>query len=299
LTVVCGDPAAPVFAGAPNLERLIVLDKRRFHGHWLNLWAACVGRAWDLVVDLRASGFAWTIVARERRIKRKANGLKHRVEELAAVLDLAPPPAPTVWTSAAEEARAARLFPPGGPVLCVAPTANWPAKEWRIEHFRKLVERLTVPGGLMPAARVAVVGAPDERPRAVPLIEAVAPDRLIDLYGQPLLVIAACLKLADLFIGNDSGLMHLAAGAGAPTLGLFGPSREVHYAPWGERAATVRTRETWQELVTAPGFDHRTSPTLMDGLTVEAAETAARALWRRCHDEQLEDEPPARLAQGR
>jgi hypothetical protein len=37
----------------------------------------------------------------------------------------------------------------------------------------------------------------------------------------------------------------------------------------------------------------------MDGLTVEAAETAARALWRRCHDEQWEDEPPARLAQGR
>ena len=299
LTVICGAPAAPAFAHAPNLERLIVLEKRAFHGHWLSLWAACAWRVWDLVVDLRASGFAWAVIARERRIKRKADTLMHRVEELAAVFDLDPPPAPTVWTGEAEKARAAALLPAGGPVLCVAPTANWRAKEWRIEHFRALVEKLIAPGGLIPGARVAVVGGPDERRRAEPLIELIAPERRVDLYGQPLPVIAACLERADLFIGNDSGLMHLAAAAGAPTLGLFGPSREVHYAPWGDRAAVVRTRETWKELVTAPSFDHRTSDTLMDGLTVEAAEAAARSLWRRCHGGSKDNETPARLAQGR
>jgi ADP-heptose:LPS heptosyltransferase len=293
LTVVCGAPAAPVFAQAPNLERVIVVEKRPLHGHWLALWAAVAGRVWDLAVDLRGSGFAWTVLARERRIKPRAAEGVHRVADLAAFFGLADPPAPRVWTSTAEETRAVEVVPPGGPVLAVAPTANWRAKEWRIEHFRALVERLT--GG----ARVAVMGAPEERAKALPLIEALPPDRRIDLYGAPLGVIAACLRRADLFVGNDSGLMHLAAAAGAPTLGLFGPSREEHYAPWGPRAAFVRTRETWKELVTAPTFDHRTSDTLMDGLTVDAAAAAAEALLRRCRGATKIETEPTRQVQGR
>jgi heptosyltransferase-3 len=91
----------------------------------------------------------------------------------------------------------------------------------------------------------------------------------------------ACLRRCTLFIGNDSGLMHMAAAAGAPTLGLFGPSRDEHYAPWGPKAALVRTVESYDELVGAPGYDHKTTGTLMDGLSVDAAEDAAIKLWRR------------------
>ena len=40
-------------------------------------------------------------------------------------------------------------------------------------------------------------------------------------------------------MGNDSGLMHLAAAAGAPTLGLFGPTPAAEYAPAGPRAAVA------------------------------------------------------------
>ena len=84
-----------------------------------------------------------------------------------------------------------------------------------------------------------------------------------------------------MFIGNDSGLMHLAAASGIPTLGLFGPSPERHYGPWGAHAAVVRTVQSYEELIGAPDFDHRRSATLMDGLAVEAAVAAARDLWRR------------------
>lgn len=275
---------------------MIVVEKRPFHGHWVATWTACAGRVWDLVVDLRGSGLAWTLLARERRIKpRSAEGV-HRVADLAAFFGLADPPAPRVWTSPSEEARAAELLPAGPQVLAVAPTANWRAKEWRIEHFRALVERLTGPGGVMPGATVAAMGAPEERPKATPLLDALAAGRGADLYGQPLGVVAACLRRADLFVGNDSGLMHLAAAAGAPTLGLFGPSREEHYAPWGSRAAVVRTRETWRELVFAPTFDHRTSDTLMDGLSVDAVAEAAAALWRRCRNGATRPEAGPRLA---
>ncbi len=75
--------------------------------------------------------------------------------------------------------------------------------------------------------------------------------------------------------------MHLAAATGIPTLGLFGPSRECHYAPWGKKTAFVRTALRYEELVEAPGYDHRRQETLMDSLTVGSVEDAAIALWRR------------------
>jgi len=74
--------------------------------------------------------------------------------------------------------------------------------------------------------------------------------------------------------------MHLAAASGTPTLGLFGPSREVHYAPWGQRTAWVRTAAAYDDLVGGLGYDHRRHDTLMDSLSVDAVEAAAVALLR-------------------
>jgi ADP-heptose:LPS heptosyltransferase len=49
----------------------------------------------------------------------------------------------------------------------------------------------------------------------------------------------ACLARCVLFVGNDSGLMHLAASAGVPTLGLFGPTPASEYAPAGRLTAVA------------------------------------------------------------
>ena len=73
---------------------------------------------------------------------------------------------------------------------------------------------------------------------AAPLLAALP--EAIDLVGRlSLPEVAACLARCALFAGNDSGLMHLAASAGAPTLGLFGPTSATEYAPAGPRAAAV------------------------------------------------------------
>jgi lipopolysaccharide heptosyltransferase III len=74
-------------------------------------------------------------------------------------------------------------------------------------------------------------------------------------------------------------LMHIAAASGAPTLGLFGPSPVAQYAPWGPRTAWICSAEP-REAMFGPGFDHRTTGTLMDGLSVDAAEEAAHRLRR-------------------
>jgi ADP-heptose:LPS heptosyltransferase len=95
-----------------------------------------------------------------------------------------------------------------------------------------------------------------------------------------LLTAAAVLRRCALFIGNDTGLMHIAAACGMPTLGLFGPSPSRQYAPWGSRAAFVSSADS-PEIMFGPGFDHRTTDTLMDGLSVAAAEAGAYRLWDR------------------
>ena len=129
---------------------------------------------------------------------------------------------------------------------------------------------------------VAILAAGPERDQAQPVIDALPAARMIDLVGGvDLLTAAACLRRCRAFLGNDSGLMHLAAAAGIPTLGLFGPSHTTRYRPWGPKAAFLRTPESYDELVrrlVAPG---QVEGTLMDGLAVEPVLEAAEELLRR------------------
>lgn len=285
VTIACGPAAAPLFEAVPGLERVIVLDKMLFSLHWVDLWARSVGRFWDLVVDLRNSPLTWLLLARRQRRMGSSREPIHRVRRLARVLGLEhEPPAPTVWTAPAHDAAAKKLIPDGTPVLALGPAANWAAKTWRVERFIELVQRLTAPSGILPGAQVAMFGRDDERPQALRLIDSIPAGRRIDLIGRiDLLTIAACLKRAALYIGNDSGLMHIAAAVGTPTLGLFGPSQETHYAPWGPRTAVARANLSFDRIF-PENFDHRTSGTLMDSLSVDAVEAAAADLWRHCRE---------------
>ena len=283
LTIAAGPAAAPLFAFVPGLERLISLPKERFGLHWLRLWRQCVLRRWDIVVDLRRSAIGWLVPARQRFVPPKGKAASHRIELLAATLGLeSAPPAPRIWLDRGHRAAAEALIPGGSPVLALAPAANWRGKQWRPERFVKLALRLTAPNGILPDARIAVFADKGERASVEAVTSRIPAERLIDTVGKiDLLTVAACLERCRFFVGNDSGLMHLAAAVGVPTLGLFGPSREEHYAPWGPLGTAVRTAESFEDLTGAPGYDHRTTGTLMDGLSVDRAEEAARALWRR------------------
>jgi len=286
VTVACGPAAASLFEAVPGLDRIIVLDKMPFSLHWLRLWALTIGIFWGAVVDLRRSPMSYMLVARRHyRLGRGRTGL-HRVRQLAEVLDLSEtPPSPKLWLSDAAEKLAAELIPDGPPVLAIGPTANWRAKTWGAEHFSELTKRLTGEDGILPGGRIAVFGRDDERPSVIRLIEAIPPGSRIDLVGRlDLMGAAACLGRCQFYVGNDSGLMHLAAATGIPTLGLFGPSPVVHYAPWGGvgggNCDVVSTSIPYEEIF-PENFDHRGSGSLMGSLSVDAAEQGARELWQR------------------
>ncbi len=85
-----------------------------------------------------------------------------------------------------------------------------------------------------------VLGGPGETEQAMAAPLFAALPGAIDLVGRLTLPeVVACLERCDLFVGNDSGLMHLAAAAGTPTIGLFGPTDAATYAPTGRLATAV------------------------------------------------------------
>lgn len=279
LTVACGPLPAPLFRSVPGLERLIPMPKRRFARHWLSLWAACVGTRWELVVDLRDSAVGRLVPARQRFFHAKAGRPMHKVAEIAAVLGLDPPPAPRLWLDARALEEAGRLLAGEGedPFLAIGPTANWLGKEWPIDRFATLARRLTDRDGPLPGARIAVLAAGPERERARPLLDALG-GHAIDLTGRTdPQTAAACLSRAALYVGNDSGLMHIAAAVGTPTIGLFGPGYPEIYGPWGGKARAVTGTVPREELLrrVAANPDARG---LMDGIDIATVEEAARGL---------------------
>jgi len=282
VTVACGVAAAPLFAATPGVERVIAMVKRKAALHWVDLWRACVATRWSLIVDLRGSALAHLLLAGERRVFRPTGGmLIHRVKALATVFDLDPPPTPRLWTDAAQDAAARRLIPDGAPVLAIGPTANWPGKIWDADNFIALIRRLTAAGAPLAGARVAVFGGAPERAIARPVIAAATAAGGIDLVGRvDLATAAAALRRCALYVGNDSGLMHIAAAVGTPTLGLFGPSRPERYAPWGPHTDVARTEIAYDDLF-PPGYDHRATGSLMGSLGIDAVERAALGLLAR------------------
>jgi len=107
-------------------------------------------------------------------------------------------------------------------------------KEWPAERF-VAVARALREDGLQPV--LAGSNAARERERAA---SAAQQSGGIDVAGQTdLPTFAALLRAAALFVGNDSGPMHLAAAVGTPTVGIFGSTSPVWTAPRGPRIRVV------------------------------------------------------------
>ena len=262
ITVACGAAAADVFTRLPGLERLLVFEKESFDLHWLRLWSRLAWHFWDRVVDVRGSGISLFLLAGQRKILKGGRRPGRRHEQLAAGMGFAPVPLPVAWVAPQDDARAVALLAQG-PIIGLGPTANWDGKIWPPERFVALFQALAA---LLPGARAAVFAGPGalEAARAAPVLAAL-PGALNLVGSLTLPQAAACLKRCAIFIGNDSGLMHLAAAAGTPTLGLFGRSRAAEYAPAGPRAA----------FVCAPG---PAGEAPMEALELSVVLAAARAL---------------------
>lgn len=281
-TIVAGADAAPLFAEMPGLDGVIAVEKLKGGGHWFRLWRRFVTRRWGLVLDMRGSAISQFLRRRRRAVFQRPKTPVHKVIEAARLLNLEDePPAPFLFTSERTEKQAARLTAGEGPILALAPASAWVGKTWPVERFAQVALDLIGDNGPLAGGRLMLLGGSGDRQGTAPLRGVVPGERLIDLVGKAdLLTVYACLKRARLFIGNDSGVMHLAAAAGTPTLGLFGPSDETLYAPWGPWAKALRGGRTFAQLKAMDPELNQQLCHMMD-LHVRTVSDAAKALLRQ------------------
>lgn len=116
-------------------------------------------------------------------------------------------------------------------------------KRWPADRWSELGDRLSEQSG----ATILVFGGPDEHALQTEVSARMRAPAVA--VPAPLRTTAALIARCALFVSNDSGLMHVAASQGVPTVGLFGPTDERRTAPWGPQSLALRAPGT------APTYD--------------------------------------------
>jgi len=123
----------------------------------------------------------------------------------------------------------------GRPLAAFAPGAVGPSKRWPASHFAETARQLTAQG-----FSVIVLGGPGEATLAAEI--GAGEGHVRDLTGPDLRNAILGLAAADVAVSNDSGLLHVAAALGTPSIGIFGPTSPWHWAPLNPLAAVVETQ---------------------------------------------------------
>jgi lipopolysaccharide heptosyltransferase II len=167
------------------------------------------------------------------------------------------------------------------PLVAIHPGASKEPRAWHPERFALLGRRLAEGIG----ARIVLLGGPGDRPR-LQQIAAGLPDGRSILPDQDLSikVTGGILERCHLFVGNDSGPMHVAAALGVPTVGIFGPGdphRTSPLTPDGRVAVVSRhypcspcRQDFFRECPPSPAG----KPFCLEEIPVEEVEQAALGL---------------------
>lgn len=185
----------------------------------------------------------WGGLLTHRLEDRRVLGERHEVEyntRLLAALGLAIPASIILQLPVTDKAnrRVSQLLDHLGVadtdrLLVVHPWTSNARKQWPLDRFQKLLERVSH----LEHIRPVVIGGPDERGQEAAVLSAVGP-KVASLVGRlSLPELAACLRRARVVITNDSGPMHLAAAVGTSVVALFGTedpgSHPRRWGPWG------------------------------------------------------------------
>jgi heptosyltransferase-2 len=146
-----------------------------------------------------------------------------------------------------ERLRTVHALPESVPLVALMPGAEYgPAKRWPARHFGELAAACARRG-----ATVVVLGSAKERELGEEIAAAASRARVVNLCGATSLAdVVDLLAAAEVAVSNDSGLLHVAAAAGAPVVAIYGSSSPEFTPPLTARAAIV-----WQRLSCSPCFE--------------------------------------------
>ena len=247
ITFLVGPRAFDLLATDPNIDAVLVYDNRGEHAGWsgrLRLLKALRRDKFDLVVNLRDSLIARCIGAKHWGMFH-GDGNRHAVTRYLEVLqghgvdttDVHP------FLELTEgELIAAHNFltkadlKPERLLIGIHPGGNWKYKLWDKKNFADVASILAEKHN----ATILLFASPNERELQTQVAEMMdVPPMLVQT--DDLRQLAALISACDVYIGNDTGPMHIAAAVGTPVVALFGSTNPIRSGPYGDKHTVIQS----------------------------------------------------------
>ncbi|MCZ6679797.1 MAG: glycosyltransferase family 9 protein [Candidatus Poribacteria bacterium] len=247
ITFLVGVRAFNLLASDPQIDQVLAYDNRGEHAGWrgkVRLIKALRHGRFDLVVDLRDS--IWS-----RCVGGKHWGMQLRGKDIHAVtryldvlqrhgVDTGGAQPRLQFTDGEMKARARFLAENGIDrnriLIGIHPGGNWAYKLWQPENFARIADDLCEKWN----AQILTFAGPDEYSLQVQVADLMRWPS-IRVKERDLRRVAALIEMCELYIGNDTGPMHIAAAVGTPVIAIFGSTNHHRSGPYGEEHIVVQS----------------------------------------------------------
>lgn len=202
--------------------------------------AFCFSRSETLAYNLRRAGIRRTFTLPSFPDKRM-HVIDHHLSTLKALGIPATSTSPVIYLRHKERHEAERFLLQKywgfETIVALHPGAGSRKKAWPAARFAALVRALA-----RQSHKILVIEGPADKAFTEELVEGLEDTPYLLVQDLPITRLADLLSLASLFIGNDSGISHLAAALKRPTIALFGPTDPYVWAPRNDRAFWLQGR---------------------------------------------------------
>ena len=243
-TFIIGPSAAQIYNNFPSLDKIIIIKKKKFNYHWVDMYMNVYKTRWDIVIDFRSSLISYLLLTKQRYIFKNKKNMNH-LDQLKKFFDIEKMSL-SISTNIEDEIKANNLVNINYRHVVLFPGGNWNPKIWPIEYFNQLAHILSTNFANL---KFIIVGSLDEKIIYLDKIMKNLPQEIfIDLMGETLATTSAYMRKSNLFIGNDSGLMHLSIASNLKTIALFGPTDDKIYGHNSKTSFIIRTKERYESF---------------------------------------------------
>lgn len=247
ITFLIGTRAFGLFVTEPNIDAIVVYDNHSKHAGWqgrLRLIKTLRFHKYDIVINLRDTLTARCIGAKHWGMRR-GDSNRHAVTRYLEVLREygvdTTGARPHLQLTAEEQTAAHRFLTETGwtsdrLLIGIHPGGNWKYKLWDAKNYAHVASALAKELD----AAILLFAGPDERELQMQVAKMMDNPPLL-VTTENLRRLAALISTCDVYIGNDTGPMHIAAAVDTPAVALFGPTNHVRSGPYGDQHTIVQS----------------------------------------------------------
>ena len=261
-TFVIGPSAEQIFKNFKSTEKLINISKKKYNMHWVEIIYKCFGEKWDIIIDFRSSLLSYFLNHKKKYIFKKKSSSNH-IQQLTDYFGFNCSEL-FIETSNDEEIKVKDNLSDNFKYFVIFPGGNWKPKIWNIENYNNLLRKILFHNKNI---KFILVGSKQEENFYYDKItKKIDKKYIVNLFGETLTQTAAYMKKSMVFIGNDSGLSHMASATNLNSIILFGPTNDKIYGPFQKDSHVVRTNESYEYF---KSLDIDRTKSYMNSISVE------------------------------